>query len=174
MAVTFVRKTNNVDLNDAAHINELQLVIEQIVAGIHPFAGPLTVQITTGQAFLVQKAGPGTKLFNVNSVAGQEAVQVLNGAGFVVYAGDYVTPKFTVTGTNGNVVAEGALTAKGDINLNNNALRIIGAGTQIGFFGVTPVTRRPANVNTTGATLVALETEVNELKQLLRDYGLLS
>jgi len=45
---------------------------------------------------------------------------------------------------------------------------------RIGFFGANPVTQRPANADTSGATLVALETEVNELKQLLRDYGLLA
>lgn len=47
-------------------------------------------------------------------------------------------------------------------------------GTTVGFYGTVPATQRPANADTSGATLVALETEVNELKQLLRDYGLLA
>jgi hypothetical protein len=47
-------------------------------------------------------------------------------------------------------------------------------GTTAGFFGKAPATQRPANADTSGATLAALETEVNELKQLLRDYGLLA
>ncbi len=47
-------------------------------------------------------------------------------------------------------------------------------GTRLGFFGADPVAQRRANANTSGATLAALEAEVNELKQLLRDYGLLA
>jgi hypothetical protein len=47
-------------------------------------------------------------------------------------------------------------------------------GKGIGFFGATPAPQRPANANTSGATLAAIEAEVNELKQLLRDYGLLA
>jgi hypothetical protein len=58
------------------------------------------------------------------------------------------------------------------------ALEIDGAldhdGTTVGFFGTAPATQRPANADTSGVTLAALETEVNELKQLLRDYGLLA
>lgn len=34
--------------------------------------------------------------------------------------------------------------------------------------------QQPSNANTTGAALAALETEVNELKQLLRDVGLMA
>lgn len=48
------------------------------------------------------------------------------------------------------------------------------AASKLAFFGVTPVVRQPANPDTSGATLVQLETEVNELKALLRAYGLLS
>jgi hypothetical protein len=47
-------------------------------------------------------------------------------------------------------------------------------GTTVGFFGTTPATQAAANADTSGATLGELETEVNELKQLLRDYGLLA
>ena len=47
-------------------------------------------------------------------------------------------------------------------------------GSTVGFFGVAPVTQRTANADTSGATLAALETEVNELKALLRAYGLLA
>lgn len=47
-------------------------------------------------------------------------------------------------------------------------------GARIGFFGATPISQKAANADTSGATLAALETEVNELKQLLRDYGLLA
>jgi hypothetical protein len=44
---------------------------------------------------------------------------------------------------------------------------------KLGFWGVTPVVR-PANIpNTSGATLGQLETEVNAIKQLLRNIGLM-
>lgn len=38
---------------------------------------------------------------------------------------------------------------------------------------VTPVSPDPANPDTTGATLAALEAEVNELKATLRTHGLI-
>lgn len=34
--------------------------------------------------------------------------------------------------------------------------------------------KQPANADTAGATLAQLETEVNQLKQLLRDAGLMA
>lgn len=63
-----------------------------------------------------------------------------------------------------------------NIDLGSTTGTKIGTATtqKLGFFNAAPVTQRPANANTSGATLVALETEVNELKQLLRDYGLLA
>lgn len=48
------------------------------------------------------------------------------------------------------------------------------ASVRMAFFDATPVTKRPANADTSGATLAALETEVNEIKALLRAYGLLA
>jgi hypothetical protein len=45
---------------------------------------------------------------------------------------------------------------------------------KIGFWGAAPVVRPAANPDTTGATLAALETEVNELKALLRTVGLMA
>ena len=50
------------------------------------------------------------------------------------------------------------------------------SGTQkLGFFGVTPIAQPSANPDTSGTTTVGqLETEVNELKQLLRNLGLLA
>ena len=52
--------------------------------------------------------------------------------------------------------------------------RIANGSTQkLGFWGRTPVVR-PANIpNTSGATLGQLETEVNAIKQLLRNIGLM-
>lgn len=48
------------------------------------------------------------------------------------------------------------------------------ASHKVGFFGKTPVAQVAANPNTSGATLAALETEVNEIKQALRDLGLIA
>ena len=47
-------------------------------------------------------------------------------------------------------------------------------GTTVGFYGKAPVTQRPANADTSGATLANVEIEVNQIKQLLRDVGLLA
>jgi hypothetical protein len=49
-----------------------------------------------------------------------------------------------------------------------------GATQKLGFFGAAPVVRPAANADTSGATLAALETEVNELKAMLRTLGLLT
>jgi len=52
----------------------------------------------------------------------------------------------------------------------------IGTSTtqKLGFFNATPIVQESANADTSGATLRQLETEVNQLKQLLRNYGLLA
>lgn len=49
------------------------------------------------------------------------------------------------------------------------------AATQkIGFYNATPIVQPAANPDTSGATLAALETEVNQVKQTLRDLGLMA
>lgn len=51
----------------------------------------------------------------------------------------------------------------------------IHASGQFTAFGVgTTATQQPANADTSGATLVQLETEVNELKAVLRAFGLIA
>ena len=65
---------------------------------------------------------------------------------------------------------------------NSNIELSTGTGTKIGtatnqklsFHGVSPIVQEPANVDTSGLTLVNLEIEVNQLKQLLRNYGLMA
>jgi hypothetical protein len=65
---------------------------------------------------------------------------------------------------------------------NNIAIGTTGSGTMIGntstakmgFWGKTPVTQPVANADTSGAALAALETEVNEIKALLRLIGLMA
>lgn len=46
-------------------------------------------------------------------------------------------------------------------------------GIGLGFFNTPPVAQAAANPDTSGATLAQLETEVNQLKQMARYYGLL-
>lgn len=53
------------------------------------------------------------------------------------------------------------------------ALRVGSVGG-IGFFGAAATSQPAANPDTSGATLGQLETEVNELKQALRDLGLIA
>ena len=48
------------------------------------------------------------------------------------------------------------------------------AASKFGVFGVTPAAQVAANADTSGATLGQLETEVNELKALLRTFGFLA
>ena len=62
------------------------------------------------------------------------------------------------------------------ISIDTNTGMKIGTSTtqKIGFFNKTPIAQKAANADTSGASLAALETEVNELKQLLRDYGLMA
>ncbi len=67
----------------------------------------------------------------------------------------------------------------GEIQLNTQngatgGTRIEAAAGKVGFYGTIPVVRPAANPDTTGATLAALETEVNELKAILRTLGLLT
>lgn len=63
-----------------------------------------------------------------------------------------------------------------DFALGSSAGTKIGTATtqKLGFFNAAPIQQKAANADTSGATLPQLETEVNELKQILRDYGLLA
>ena len=62
-----------------------------------------------------------------------------------------------------------------NLKIGGNATTVVEVGDNtLGFFGTTPIAKKAANANTSGATTPQLETEVNELKQLLRDYGLMA
>jgi hypothetical protein len=63
-----------------------------------------------------------------------------------------------------------------DLALGTGAGTMIGTGStqKLGFWGTAPVTRPAANADTSGASLAQLETEVNELKALLRTVGLMA
>lgn len=92
---------------------------------------------------------------------------------------------FTDNGTTTTIVARGRGIQSGrDLTMNDAKNIILGTGTgtkigtstsqKLGFFNKTPIVQKSANADTSGATLGQLETEVNEVKQLLRDYGLLA
>lgn len=71
----------------------------------------------------------------------------------------------TVTFSDGASISAGA----------TDGIRLGTAADQkIGFYGAAAVTQPAANPDTSGATLAALETEVNEIKALLRSLGLMS
>lgn len=58
------------------------------------------------------------------------------------------------------------------LNVTNTAGLQIGTSSQkIAFLGATPVVQQPAIPDTTGATIAALETEVNKLKAIIRTFG---
>lgn len=63
-----------------------------------------------------------------------------------------------------------------DFAVGSSAGTKIGTATtqKIGFFNATPIAQKAANADTSGATLGQLETEVNELKQIFRDFGWLA
>jgi hypothetical protein len=85
---------------------------------------------------------------------------------------------FVQTGTGGFEFDGGPV----EIQDANNLVFGTGTGTKIGtatnqkigFFNATPVVQPAANPDTSGATLAALETEVNQLKATLRSLGLLA
>ncbi len=116
---------------------------------------------------------------------GYFSARVANYAGSIpsninAYSGYFADPSVSASGT---VVKRAAYFA-GDIELADakNLHVATGTGTKIGtasgqklgFWGVTPVTQRAANPDTSGASLGDLETEVNEIKQALRDVGIIA
>ncbi len=81
---------------------------------------------------------------------------------------------------SGNLIASAVnpnLTLEDGKNIvlgTGNGTKIGTSATQmLGFFGATPVVQPPVNADTIGITLGQLEVEVNEIKQLLRNLGLL-
>jgi hypothetical protein len=88
------------------------------------------------------------------------------------------TGLFTDNGikTKGLVRGKGLMLTDSNIELGTTIGVKIGTSTtqKLGFFNGTPIVQESANADTSGATLRQLETEVNQLKQLLRNYGLLA
>ena len=73
------------------------------------------------------------------------------------------------------------VTANGDSKLRSIDINSLASITENGYaqfvrfgLGVTPVAQQSANADTSGATLGELETEVNELKAVLRAFGMIA
>jgi hypothetical protein len=77
----------------------------------------------------------------------------------------------------GSMSFQATINLSDGVNLNiggTTGTQIGGLTSKLGFFGKTPVVQQGPNADTSGATLGQLETEVNELKAMLRLYGLLA
>lgn len=62
-----------------------------------------------------------------------------------------------------------------NIRSNGTGVKFGNSTTEkFGFWNVTPIVQPAAIVDTLGASLAALETEVNKLKQLNRDFGIMA
>jgi hypothetical protein len=86
-----------------------------------------------------------------------------------------ITPSWAVS-THATRKGRVAILASDFTGTDREGLRVESDGTQalVGFFGGTAVARPAAIADTAGATLAALEAEVNKLKQLLRNYNLMA
>ena len=122
------------------------------------FTGPLRVTENANPGFVVERED-GADVIRVNNGGAPGAFHVVNGAFFSMYADDAATQTINIDGSNGNTTIKGALDHD---------------GATVGFYGATPVAQPAANPDTSGAALAALETEVNQLKALLRSVGLMA
>lgn len=61
-----------------------------------------------------------------------------------------------------------------DVGTTSGTYVGVAANRKLGFWGATPVVQPAANADTSGASLGDLETEVNQLKALLRSIGLMA
>ena len=67
------------------------------------------------------------------------------------------------------IILAGFLSRSGRLCLVGRSFRLSGFG-----LSATPAAQQSANADTSGATLAQLETEVNELKAVLRTFGLIA
>ena len=84
---------------------------------------------------------------------------------------------FTFMRTNKYAFSKNILMQDGrNIEVNTGTGTRIGTATgqKLAFFNSTPVVQQAANADTSGATLAALETEVNQLKAVLRTFGFIA
>lgn len=102
----------------AGDLTDQRTMIGPLNAG-GTMTGPLVITATANGALTVENAA-GTDLFNVNTSAGTERVQVVGGADFQVFSDNYVTEKFSIDGATGNAETKGTLTVTTD-----NALALL-------------------------------------------------
>lgn len=117
-----------------------------------------------------------TKL-NANSAGGAEGgLQFGSGTSSTLDTNLYRSAANTLK-TDDSLVVTGDLTlsASDIITDVSTGTKIGTSNTQkLGFFNQTPTTQPGANPDTSGAILAALETEVNEIKAVLRQLGLIA
>lgn len=142
-------------------------------------AGPVVVGgpsvISAASLLDVQHSGAADPLVNFGaSISSAMTVRLRNSVGNVAW--------FVSGGANNFLTGTAAGDTGFNIRTTGKKLHIGGTSSalavtrenEIGFFGVTPVAQGAANADTSGATFVQLEAEVNEIKQTLRDFGLIA
>jgi len=116
----------------------------------------------SGSAILFQDNGTAPTVGRLSNITANNSLALQNSTGATTYY-EFGATLFTLR--NGIDLVVGT----------TNGTRIGTATTQkLGFWNATPVVQPAANPDTSGATLAGLETEVNELKALLRSVGLMA
>ena len=177
----------NIGIGVAAPTATLHLKAGTATASTAPFKYTSGTLLTTAEAgakeFLTDKeyltitTGAARKEITLNDIA------LTSGRVPYLTTEGRLTDASTMT-FNGTTLTAAGFTTGGTLTLNDGANVAtgtttgtkIGTGTtqKIGFWNATPVVQPAANANTTGAILSDLEIEVNQLKQLLRDIGVMA
>jgi hypothetical protein len=131
--------------------------------------GKLTITfgvVGNSVAFVIE-AADGTDRVRVQTTGwnGFGVTSLNNGMSLVFRSDDSSTVTTEINGSNGNISTAGSVEIDGALNHD---------GTTVGFYGAAPISQPAANPDTSGATLGALETEVNQIKALLRSLGLMA
>jgi len=160
--------------NSKVHLGVKGALLGPGVRGIdlHDF-GSGTVATTDGTARYVRHVAPNAvnNRYVIEASASVE-IKALTTPGFRFSAGsraDYWTLNWSASDAVNNGFRLAHSSGRSPITANDN-----GSASTLGFFGVIPVTQRAAKANTSGATLATLETELNAIKQYLRDLGLMA
>lgn len=115
--------------------------------------------------------GSGNATGNISVIAHGSGSSDASGYAYAMGAGDARVED--VAWTEEGVAYSSAISKRASVKAGIESV-VDATSARMGFFGVTPVAKAAANADTSGATLANLEIEVNELKALLRAYGLLA